>query len=333
MDVMAEMLGKPAHYVARPDFRVSAGACQITIPAVFCPGARMAPGYVVELALLSFTVSIDYRLGGCFLFQIFPLPCELYLLSQGLIFLNISQFTMKMSSLGKKYIMALSGLILVGFVVGHMVGNLQMFLHPDWINEYAYKLQHLPYGLIWVVRLVLLVTVVAHIVTAVLLVIENKKARPQGYSVNRPIQATFASRTMRYSGLILIFFIIFHIMHFTVQNIHPEFKELETELAGVGTIHGVYDKLAAVGKTTVHDVHTMVAVGFSARYWYVSLFYIISMVLLCFHLSHGISSMFQSLGFRNNIWRKRLDRAAVVIAWAVFIGFASIPAVGLLGKL
>lgn len=240
---------------------------------------------------------------------------------------------MKMSSLGKKYIMALTGLILVGFVVGHMAGNLQMFLHPDWINEYAYKLHTLPYGLLWIVRLVLLFTVIAHIVTAVLLVIENRKARPQGYSVQKPFQATFASRTMRYSGIILIFFIVFHLLHFTVQSIHPEFKEMKTELVGVGTIHGVYDKLAAVDKTTVHDVHTMVAVGFSAQYWYVSLFYIISMLLLCFHLSHGISSMFQSLGLRNSIWRKRLDRAAVVIAWVVFIGFASIPAVGLLGKL
>lgn len=238
-----------------------------------------------------------------------------------------------MSSLAKKYIMALTGLVLVGFVIGHMLGNLQMFLHPDWINEYAYKLQNLPYGLLWVVRVTLLVAVLLHIVTAVMLVIGNRRARPHGYEVKEPIQATFASRTMKYTGLILVAFIIFHILHFTVRSVHPEFKEMYTELAGVGTMHGVYEKLAPLGKTSVHDVHTMVAVGFSPQYWYVSVFYIISMALLAFHLSHGISSMFQSLGLRNNLWRQRLDVAAVVIAWALFAGFAVLPAAGLAGML
>jgi succinate dehydrogenase / fumarate reductase cytochrome b subunit len=236
-----------------------------------------------------------------------------------------------MSSLGKKYIMAVTGLILVGFVVGHMLGNLQMFLHPDWINEYAYKLHHLPYGLLWAVRLVLLVTVVVHIVTAVLLVLENKRARPQKYVEKGVLQATFASRTMRYSGTILLLFIIFHLMHFTIQNIHPEYQELETELVGVGTMHMVYDKLEAMNKTTVHDVYSMVAYGFGANYWYVSLFYVISMGLLCLHLMHGVSSMFQSLGLRNALWRMRLDRVALVIAVIVFIGFASIPVATLAG--
>jgi succinate dehydrogenase / fumarate reductase cytochrome b subunit len=236
-----------------------------------------------------------------------------------------------MSSLAKKYIMALSGLVLVGFVTGHMVGNLQMFLHPDWINEYAYKLKTLPYGLLWVVRLTLLVAVAAHIVTAFLLVLENHRARPERYVEKAQLQASFASRTMRYSGGILLLFIIFHIMHFTVQNVHPEFKELETTLQGVGTMHHVYEKLAASGKTTVHDVYSMVVHGFSPRYWYVSVFYIVSMALLCLHLMHGISSMFQSLGLRNAPWRRRLDRLALVVAVLVFAGFVSIPLASLTG--
>ncbi|MGA1205280.1 MAG: succinate dehydrogenase cytochrome b subunit [Opitutales bacterium] len=238
-----------------------------------------------------------------------------------------------MSSLGKKYIMALSGLILVGFACGHMVGNLQMFLHPDWINEYAYKLQHLPYGLLWVVRAVMLTCVVAHILTAVLLVIENHRARPQKYVAKANLQGSFASRTMRYSGVILLAFIVFHIMHFTVQNIHPEFLHLETQLTGTETLHHVYDKLLPLGKTQVHDVYSMVAYGFSTQYWYgaVPVFYILSMVLLCFHLMHGISSMFQSLGLRNALWRKRLDRIALAVAVVVFLGFASLPLAGLLG--
>jgi succinate dehydrogenase / fumarate reductase cytochrome b subunit len=227
--------------------------------------------------------------------------------------------------------MALSGLILVGFVVGHMVGNLQMFLHPDWINEYAYKLQNLPYGLLWVVRITLLIAVAAHIWTAVLLVLENHRARPQKYDANGVLQASFASRTMRYSGAILLLLIVFHLMHFTIKNVHPEFKELETELVGVGTMHHVYDKLVAVGKTEVHDVYSMVAYGFGAQYWYVTLFYIIAMGLLCLHLMHGVSSMFQSLGLRNALWRVRLDRVALVIALVVFVGFVSIPVATIAG--
>ncbi|MCC5840569.1 MAG: succinate dehydrogenase cytochrome b subunit [Opitutales bacterium] len=237
-----------------------------------------------------------------------------------------------MTSLGKKYIMAVTGLILVGFVIGHMLGNLQMFLHPDWMNAYAYKLQNLPYGLLWIVRLGLLAAVVAHIVTAVLLVLENKRARPQGYSVNATLQASFASKTMRYTGLILIAFIVFHILHFTVRATHADVTAAYyalTPIAGVATMHGSADM---AGKL-VPDVFSMVAVGFSAQFWYVSVFYIIAMALLFLHLSHGISSMFQSLGLRNKTWRLRLDRAALIIAIALFIGFASIPAVSLLGLL
>ena len=238
-----------------------------------------------------------------------------------------------MSSLGKKYIMAVTGLLLVGFVIGHMLGNLQMFLHPDWINEYAYKLKTLPYGLLWIVRIVLLTAVVAHIVTAVLLVLENRRARPAGYVAQGTLQASFASRTMKYSGAILLVFIIFHLLHFTVQSIHPEFKHLETELAGVGTMHQVYDKLAAFGDTEVHDVYSMVVHGFSLQYWYVAVFYVFAMGLLCLHLMHGVSSMFQSVGVRNAVWRKRLDRIALVIALALFIGFSSIPVASLTGLL
>jgi succinate dehydrogenase / fumarate reductase cytochrome b subunit len=248
-----------------------------------------------------------------------------------------------MSSLAKKYIMALTGLVLVGFVFGHMAGNLQMFLHPDWINEYAYKLQHLPYGLLWVVRGVLLICVVAHIVTAIMLVIENKKARPANYSVKTSIQASFASKTMRYTGLILLAFIVYHLLHYTVQSTNPEFKDLHAKIQGVEhgeiresrTIWGVYDKLSAHGEypeaaaLSVHDVYSMVAIGFSNPL--VSGFYLLSMLLLCLHLSHGISSMFQSLGLRNALWRARLDKVALVLGIVIFVGFASIPTAVLVG--
>lgn len=249
-----------------------------------------------------------------------------------------------MSSLVKKYLMALTGLVLVGFVCGHMAGNLQMFLHPDWINEYAYKLQHLPYGLLWVVRAVLLVCVIIHVVTAVQLVLENKKARPQNYVGQQALASSFAARTMRYSGLILLAFIVYHILHYTVKldATLPEYAH-ETQLAGVEgphgmtsrTLWGVYDKLSAHGAVApadmqpIHNVYGMVAAGFSSPL--VAIAYIISMGLLMMHLSHGVSSMFQSLGLRNEIWRKRLGIIAKVVAVVVFLGFASLPAAGLAG--
>lgn len=248
-----------------------------------------------------------------------------------------------MSTLIKKYLMALTGIVLVGFVFGHMAGNMQMFLHPDWINEYAYKLQNLPYGLLWIVRLVLLLCVIVHIATAIMLVLENKKARPIGYTVQKPQTSTFASRTMRYSGLIVLAFIGYHLAHFTIQSTHPEFKEMEAQLVGTAgkhgmesrTLWGVYDKLTEHGANptaaanNVHDVYSMVALGFKSPL--VSGFYILAIGLLCMHLSHGISSMFQSLGLRNAIWRQRLEWLAKALSVALFLGFASLPAAGLLG--
>lgn len=237
---------------------------------------------------------------------------------------------MVMSSLFKKYVMALTGFILVGFVIGHMLGNLQMFLHPDWINEYAYKLQNLPYGLLYIVRIVLLLTVAAHVGSAIALWLENRKAKAGGYAKKSRLQSSFASRTMYLSGPILLAFIAFHIAHFTTKNVHPEFGKLYTELEGVGTIHHVYDKLLPLDAIRVHDVYSMVAIGFSPQYWYVSVFYLIAMGLLCLHLSHGVASMFQSLGLRNATWRARLNLGAVVVGWGLFAGFGSLPLAGLL---
>ncbi|MDX2110156.1 MAG: succinate dehydrogenase cytochrome b subunit [Verrucomicrobiota bacterium] len=214
------------------------------------------------------------------------------------------------SSLGKKYLMALSGIILTGFVLGHMLGNLQIFLAPEWINQYAYHLQHMPYGLLWVVRLVLLTSVVVHIVTAISLTLENRKARPADYEVKDTIQASYASRTMRWSGVILFGFIVFHIMHYTTKNI-VDFDALEGSFKLEGVDH------------LVNNCYAMMYLGFSSTC--VSIIYAISVFLLCKHLSHGVSSMFQSLGLRNAIWRTRLDCLARVYGWVVFLGFVSIP--------
>ena len=212
------------------------------------------------------------------------------------------------SSLAKKFIMALSGLILVGFVLGHMLGNLQVFGPPEAINKYAYFLhQVLPWEVLWLVRLVLLAAVVLHIFTAILLVIENRKARPETYEHQNYMQASFAARTMKYSGLIVLAFIIFHLLHFTAQVIDPAFKNLRYDLGGKDT----------------HDAYGMIILGFS-KLW-VSAFYVFAMALLCWHLTHGFSSMFQSLGFRNELWRKRLNRVAIAFGLLIFAGFSIIP--------
>lgn len=225
----------------------------------------------------------------------------------------MSPFGFLRTSLAKKYVMAITGIILVGFVLGHMLGNLQAFGPPEAINAYAYFLhQILPWEVLWVVRLVLLAAVVLHIVSAVLLVIENRRARPEQYENQRYMQASFAARTMKYSGLIVLAFIIFHILHFTVQNLDPAYKNLRFDLGGKDT----------------QDVYAMIILGFS-NIW-IAGFYIAAMALLCWHLSHGVSSMFQSLGFRNEVWRKRLNHFAVAYGLFIFVGFISIPVASLI---
>jgi succinate dehydrogenase / fumarate reductase cytochrome b subunit len=222
--------------------------------------------------------------------------------------------------------MALSGLVLVLFVLGHMLGNLQIFLGADVINAYAYKLHHvLPSSALWAIRLFLLATIAVHIWTAVTLTLDNRKARPQGYDEDKPIQASYGARTMRMSGIILLAFIIFHIAHYTARVIPT--KEYDKE----GVLTATEVPLVKHGEVVLKDgapvmtfnVNDMMVVGFEV--WWVSLFYIVATALLCLHLSHGFSSMFQSVGLRNTLWRGRLDKIALIYGWVIFLGFAVIP--------
>ena len=120
------------------------------------------------------------------------------------------------TSMGRKILMALTGLILVLFVMGHMLGNLLIFVGPDAINAYAYKLHSMPKVVLNGIRLILLASVVVHIWMAVLLTIENKKAKPKANS-KKAVKTTYAAQTMRMSGVILLSFIIFHILHFLID--------------------------------------------------------------------------------------------------------------------
>jgi len=213
----------------------------------------------------------------------------------------------RIPSLVKKYLMAGSGMVFTLFVLGHMLGNLQIFAgSPGPINRYANFLQSLG-ELLWLVRLFLLACIVVHIWMAILLTLENRRARGPGYVKNATVQATYASRTMIWSGLIVLAFILFHLAHYTLQIIHPIFKSLEYVEDG----------------HRLHDVYAMVLIGFS--YPAVAAFYVIAIGLLCLHLSHGVSSMFQSVGLRNEKWRYCLNNAALAYGWFIFLGFISVP--------
>ena len=213
------------------------------------------------------------------------------------------------SSLGKKYIMALTGVGLFIFVIGHMLGNLQVFLGPEALNTYAAFLKSRP-GLLWVVRLGLMLIVVLHITTAIQLVLENRRARPVRYLNNKPPASSLASRTLLLSGLIIFFFVAYHLMQFTIGVTNPEYLHLEDSLGR-------------------HDVYRMTILGFSSPA--VSGFYILAMGLLCLHLSHGVSSSFQSLGLKNKNAGIVIDRLAKAVAIMIFVGNCSMPLAVLAG--
>ena len=199
--------------------------------------------------------------------------------------------------------MAVTGLVLVGFVAGHMSGNLLYFKGPEALNAYAKWLHGLGPAL-WAARAVLLVSVIAHIWAGLSLAAENRAARAGGPAVSATRTASLASRVMPQTGMVVLGFIIFHLLHFTFRTV-------------------ALDPAVARAAEVDFKVHEMIQAGFSHPG--VSGFYIVSLALLCLHLSHGVSSMFQSLGLRNERWRGRLDFLASAYGWVIFLGFAAIP--------
>jgi succinate dehydrogenase / fumarate reductase cytochrome b subunit len=213
------------------------------------------------------------------------------------------------TSVGKKIAMALSGAVLVLFVIGHMVGNLKVYQGSEAFNHYAEGLRQFgsPFlgrgQLLWLVRLALLAAVVIHIAAAIQLTRLSRAARQQGYRKFDSLVFSYASRTMVWGGLIILAFVIYHLMHFTFGNAHPDF-------------------------VTGDAYHNLVA-GF--RVWPVSAAYVIAMIPLGLHLYHGVWSAFQTLGANNpryNRWRRPL---AATIALAVVLVNVSFPVAVLLG--
>lgn len=233
------------------------------------------------------------------------------------------------SSIGRKFIMAITGLILTGFAVGHLVGNLQIFGHPDKINGYAHFLQSLGPAL-WGVRLVLLGAAALHVWAAVALTLESKSARgPHSYGVHRWLAATWASRSMRISGLVVLAFVIYHILHFTVGLVGTDYyKGGLVPWVMQEDAHEFGFPLAAKGMV-VHDVYSMIFIGFSKPL--VAGFYMLATSLLAVHLWHGVESMFQTLGLRNANWACCLRRAATLLAILYFLGNLAIPGAILMG--
>ena len=235
------------------------------------------------------------------------------------------------SSLGRKLLMAVTGVILIGFVIGHLVGNLQIFSEPDHINGYGQFLHSLG-PLLWVARIVLLVSVVIHIWAATVLTLENHKARGTDYGFKHTIRATLASRTMRLTGYVVLAFVLYHLAHFTLGLAQVgTYKENLPHYTMVGDYRVAGFVVVKAGTTDVLDVYNMVILGFQNPV--VSLFYIVAVGLLSFHLLHGFDSLFQTLGLRNAKWSGALRKVALLFCLAYFICNLGIPGAVLLGRL
>lgn len=202
------------------------------------------------------------------------------------------------STIGKKIVMAATGLIMVAFVIAHMIGNLQVFVGPAKINGYSYFLHHVIGELLWVVRIVLLVSVVLHVVAAYQLTKIDRAARPVGYARKQPQAATAASRTMRWGGVALALFIVFHVLHMTTGTIQPvPFREGD-----------VYANLVG-----------------SFQIWWVTLIYVLAMIALGLHIFHGGWSSVRTLGLsrpKPDPLKRPLAKTLAVIVWA---GFTCVP--------
>jgi succinate dehydrogenase / fumarate reductase cytochrome b subunit len=222
-------------------------------------------------------------------------------------------------SLGKKAVMAVSGIVLFGFVLVHMLGNLKMYLGPDHYNHYAAWLREvgtpaLPEsGLLWIFRVVLLAAVGLHMLSAWQVTRQSWSARPQRYSKKNYVQADYAARTMRWGGVIIAFFVAYHLLHLTWGTVHPGFQHPEVMADG----------------TTRYFTYSNVVSGFSQ--WPVALIYMVANVILGFHLYHGLWSLFQTMGWnhpRFNAWRRHF---ATAFAFIVTAGNVSFPIAVLTG--
>jgi succinate dehydrogenase / fumarate reductase cytochrome b subunit len=213
-------------------------------------------------------------------------------------------------SIGRKAVMAITGLLMVLFVVGHLLGNLTVFAGENGINAYAEKL-HAMGPVLAITRIVMITAVVLHLVISIKITLENEQANPTKYAVARMLKATFAGRTMIYSGMVLGAFIVYHLLHFTFR-VTP----------------GVVVGADALGR---FDVFSMVFSAFKSAG--IAAIYLLAMVSLFLHLSHGVQSTFQSLGLNNSVSAPRFSVFGRLLSAFFLIGYGSIPVVILVGLL
>lgn len=211
------------------------------------------------------------------------------------------------SSIGSKFLMAVTGLLLAGFLVGHLTGNLLVFdPNREALNSYAAWL-HSQGPLLWVARIGLLVVFVVHVASGIRLQRQNRAARPVPYAVSSTVQASLASRTMLLTGILVLLYLVLHLLHFTFGAVQP----------------------AARAAFEARDVHTMVVLGFQNPAY--SLVYLASMVVLGMHLSHGLSSLFQSLGLNHPRYNPVLRMIGPVAGIGIAVAYSTIPLAILLG--
>lgn len=214
------------------------------------------------------------------------------------------------SSIGKKFIVALTGIVLVTFLAGHLAGNMLVFVGREAFNDYAAFLHSSLHGTgVWIARIALLTALVLHIVATVSLTRTNRAARV-AYCHPDTIQASKSSRIMIWTGLTILLFVIYHLLHFTIR-VGNEYSSY---------VDPIY--LAATGEER-HDAWKMVIDGFSV--WYVSAFYVLAISVLCSHLGHGVASIFQTLGVNSRKTRGPVELFSWGYSGIIWLGFISIP--------
>jgi succinate dehydrogenase / fumarate reductase, cytochrome b subunit len=204
------------------------------------------------------------------------------------------------STVGRKILMAISGQIMVLFVVVHMLGNSTIYF-PGGLNAYAEHLHALP-PLVWAFRLVMLTMVLVHIVYGIQLTLENRAANPGAYAVNNKLKVSFASENMIWTGLLMALFIIYHLTHFTAR---------------------LWSDVASFKAQVPGNVYGMVVSSFSRGG--ITFIYVASMIVLCLHLFHGIQSFFQTMGWNNDCTMPCISKAGKVAAVILLIGYSIIP--------
>lgn len=210
------------------------------------------------------------------------------------------------STVGRKILMAVTGLMLISFISVHLLGNLSVFAGADGINAYAKHLHDLG-PLVWVFRLAMLVIFAVHITFAVQLYLENRAATPDSYAVQKTLVTTFSAKTMIFTGLIILAFLLYHLLHFTVQITNPELSAHHLPLD------------AAMRP----DVFTMVTLSFQNVF--ISLVYIIAMIALMLHLMHGISSWVQTFGWSTGSSQDKVNALGKLVAIAFGLAYIAIP--------